>query len=111
MVLFFVFATPLGLALTLIFTVLLSYLTTLGLTQWFFHWAIRFGFCWLGWKVPLFLFVILVAVGQDYNVYLATRVFEEQSKHGPIQGLSEPWSPPAELSPVVAWSWPRLSCR
>jgi len=77
----------LGLCLYLIATVLISYYATLGLTLMFFKMAYGSDFVGLDWKLPLFLFVILVAVGQDYNVYLVTRIVEEQKKVGWISAL------------------------
>jgi RND superfamily putative drug exporter len=36
--------------------------------------------------VPFFLFTILVAVGEDYNILLITRVLQERQLHGMIEG-------------------------
>ena len=71
-----------SLCVYLIATVLLSFYATLGLTIMFFRFAYGSDYVGLDWKLPLFLFVILVAVGQDYNVYLVTRIIEEQLERG-----------------------------
>jgi RND superfamily putative drug exporter len=68
-------------------SVLLSFFATLGATLVFFWWLDGDSFVGLDWKVPIFLFTILVAIGEDYNIFLMTRVTEEQKTHGPVDGI------------------------
>jgi len=77
-----------GICLYLIVTVILGYLASLGITELVFK-ALHPGpDPWLGldWKVGFFLFVILIAVGEDYNIFLMSRVIEEEKVHGIIEG-------------------------
>jgi RND superfamily putative drug exporter len=46
------------------------------------------SFTGLDWKVPMFLFTILIAVGEDYNIFLMARIEEEQKIHGAIKGIT-----------------------
>ncbi len=60
-------------------SMVLSYLAAMGLTWWFFAGAL--GQEGLDWKVEVFLFVVMVAVGVDYNIFLASRLAEEARTH------------------------------
>jgi RND superfamily putative drug exporter len=71
----------------LIASVLFSYFATLGAALMLFWWIDPNGFVGLDWKVPIFLFTILVAIGADYNIFLMTRVAEEQAQFGPVEGI------------------------
>ncbi len=73
--------------LYLIITVLFSYLATLGVTYLAFRFWDGADFAGLDWKVPMFLFTILIAVGEDYNIFLMTRIEEEQRRYGPVKGV------------------------
>lgn len=75
------------LSVYMIFTVLITYYATLGISVVFFRWIYADTYVGLDWKVPIFLFVILVAVGQDYNVYLVTRILEEQKSSHPLAAI------------------------
>jgi uncharacterized membrane protein YdfJ with MMPL/SSD domain len=67
-------------AFLLIGTVVLSFGAALGLSALLFRHV--FGFAGADTAMPLFVFVFLVALGIDYNIFLMTRVREESKRHG-----------------------------
>jgi putative drug exporter of the RND superfamily len=68
----------------LIATVVLSFGAALGVSSLFFNHVFNYGNA--DNSFPLFVFVFLVALGIDYNIFLMTRVREEVGKHGPRRG-------------------------
>jgi RND superfamily putative drug exporter len=68
----------------LIATVVLSFAAALGVSALAFNHV--FGFGGADSSFPLFVFVFLVALGIDYNIFLMTRVREEAGRAGPRRG-------------------------
>ena len=80
--------------LLLIGTVVLSFGAALGLSALFFKHV--FGFAGADTSMPLFVFVFLVALGIDYNIFLMTRVREETTNPARHRRARWPvWPPPA----------------
>ena len=69
----------------LLVSVLLSYAAAMGFTT--LVWQDLLGKGAIDWTVPIFAFVMLVAVGADYNIFLMSRVREEVLRD-PVDGIS-----------------------
>jgi RND superfamily putative drug exporter len=70
----------------LVLSMILTYTFALAITHIVF---VNFlGSEGLDWKVPYFLFVLVVAVGVDYNIFLMSRVKEETRIHGLRNGIA-----------------------
>jgi len=67
----------------LVATVVLSFGAALGISSLVFK---ALGFEGADTSFPLFVFVFLVALGIDYNIFLMTRVHEESKTHGTRRG-------------------------
>ncbi|HET9681720.1 MAG TPA: MMPL family transporter, partial [Candidatus Limnocylindrales bacterium] len=71
--------------LYLVGTVLLSYLCTLGIGTILFQGVL--GQSGMNYFLPLMVFVLLVALGSDYNIFLMSRVREESEARGTSDGI------------------------
>jgi RND superfamily putative drug exporter len=85
--------------LYLLVSVLFSYYATLGVSFLVFWLLDPEGFTGIDWKVAIFLFTILIAVGEDYNIFLLTRVDEETERRGPVGGVTEAL---ARTGPIIS---------
>src|SRR6266545_4410984 len=65
-------------------TLVLSFGAALGLSSLVFRYVL--GFDGADPSLPLFVFVFLVALGIDYNIFLMTRVHEETKRFGTRRG-------------------------
>ncbi len=71
--------------LVLVGTVLVTYVSSLGLSWILFTKVI--GFTSLDDSTPLLAFVFLVALGVDYNIFLVARAVEEAREHGAREAM------------------------
>jgi len=71
--------------LFLLATVVLSYVATLGLSLLAFRYL--FGQHLVDPELRLIVFIFLVALGSDYNIFLMSRAREEAQKHGTGEGM------------------------
>jgi RND superfamily putative drug exporter len=66
--------------LYLLATNLLSYLAALGAT--IFITEVLLGWERISYRIPLYMFIFLVALGSDYNIFITTRIRGEALLHG-----------------------------
>jgi RND superfamily putative drug exporter len=93
--------------LYLIASVVISYLAAWGLSVLLFQDAARAGGLFYG--IPFLMFVFLLALGEDYNILVITRIREDASRIPLRQAVTRPWSAPARQRAQPGSSWPAPS--
>ncbi|MCH8966102.1 MAG: MMPL family transporter, partial [Planctomycetes bacterium] len=72
-------------SLVLVTATLLTYFATYGITWMVFYaW---YGLDGLSWQIHFLLFIIILSLGQDYNIYVVTRIREELTRHPPREAV------------------------
>jgi RND superfamily putative drug exporter len=71
--------------LYLLFTNVLSYLAALGLTIVITE--VLLGWERISYRIPLYMFIFLVALGSDYNIFITTRIRNEAMLDGLRDGV------------------------
>ncbi|MFD1020234.1 MMPL family transporter [Thalassobacillus hwangdonensis] len=66
-------------------TILLSFSAALGLSDWIFKGV--FGYDQMSYRIPLYSFVFLVALGVDYNIMLVSRIKEYYKEHSLLESV------------------------
>ncbi len=72
-------------AVILLAATLLTYLATYGATYLIVH-AI-YGLNGLSWQINFLLFIIIMSLGQDYNIFVVARIHEELRTHPPCEAI------------------------
>lgn len=71
--------------LAMLATVVLSYFATIGISLVVFHYL--FGQHLVDPELLLIVFIFLIALGSDYNIFLMSRLREEVPQHGTREGM------------------------
>ena len=70
--------------LVLVATTALSFAASFGLSA--LVWRYGLGYSGVEAQLLLFIFIFLIALGVDYNIFLSARIREEAAEHGLVQG-------------------------
>jgi putative drug exporter of the RND superfamily len=70
--------------LVLVATTALSFGASFGLSA--LLWRYGLGYSGVESELPVFIFIFLIALGVDYNIFLSARIREEAREHGLVAG-------------------------
>ena len=73
-------------SLLLIAATLLTYIAAYGMA-WLACYAM-FGFPGLNWQIDFIFFIVILSLGQDYNIFVVTRIREEKRTASPAKAVA-----------------------